>query len=318
MNRAAAALLALMLAPPAAAQSWPDKPVRVVVPLATGGTTDILARMLGQHLGETLRQSFIVDNRPGGGGNIGNEIVARARPDGYTLLMASPPLVINPSLERQIAYDPVRDYAAITLVASIPIVFAVHPAVAARSVKELIALARSKPGALTYASSGVGGSPHLAAALFTSMANVDITHVPYKGSGPALTDLLGGQVHMQFSGLPPLLPHIRTGKLRALAVGGATRTGTLPDVATLAEAGVPGYEATSWQGLAAPARTPRAIVQQLNTLIVTYMRRADARARLAELGADPVGSSPEQFAAFLNAEFTKWASVIRKTGARVE
>jgi len=318
MNRAAAALLALMLAPPAAAQSWPDKPVRVVVPLATGGTTDILARMLGQHLGETLRQSFIVDNRPGGGGNIGNEIVARARPDGYTLLMASPPLVINPSLERQIAYDPVRDYAAITLVASIPIVFAVHPAVAARSVKELIALARSKPGALTYASSGVGGSPHLAAALFTSMANVDITHVPYKGSGPALTDLLGGQVHMQFSGLPPLLPHIRTGKLRALAVGGATRTGTLPDVPTLAESGVPGYEATSWQGLAAPARTPRAIVQQLNTLIVTYMRRADARARLAELGADPVGSSPDQFAAFLNAEFTKWASVIRKTGARVE
>ena len=318
MRRAAALVLALVLAAPVAAQTWPDKPVRVVVPLATGGTTDILARMLGQHLGETLRQSFIVDNRPGGGGNIGNEIVARARPDGYTLLMASPPLVINPSLERKVTYDPVRDYTAITLVASIPIVFAVHPSVAARSVKELIALARSKPGALTYASSGVGGSPHLAAALFTSMANVDITHVPYKGSGPALTDLLGGQVHMQFSGLPPLLPHIRSGKLRALAVGGASRTATLPDVPTLVESGVPGYEATSWQGMAAPARTPRGIVQQLNTLIVAYVQRADARARLAELGADPVGSSPEQFAAFMQGEFTKWASVIRKTGARVE
>ena len=318
MRRAAALVLALALAAPVAAQTWPDKPVRVVVPLATGGTTDILARMLGQHLGETLRQSFIVDNRPGGGGNIGNEIVARARPDGYTLLMASPPLVINPSLERKVTYDPVRDYTAITLVASIPIVFAVHPSVAARSVKELIALARSKPGALTYASSGVGGSPHLAAALFTSMANVDITHVPYKGSGPALTDLLGGQVHMQFSGLPPLLPHIRSGKLRALAVGGASRTATLPDVPTLVESGVHGYEATSWQGMAAPARTPRGIVQQLNTLIVAYVQRADARARLAELGADPVGSSPEQFAAFMQGEFTKWASVIRKTGARVE
>ncbi|MGH8619645.1 MAG: tripartite tricarboxylate transporter substrate binding protein, partial [Burkholderiales bacterium] len=247
-----AAAVTVACASAAQAQAYPSKPIRLVVPLAPGGTTDILARLMAQRLAESLGQPVVVDNRPGAGGNIGNEVVARSLPDGYTLLMTAPPLVINPGLYKKIGYHPINDYTPITMVASVPVVLAVNPAVPAKNVKELIALAKANPGRLNYASSGVGGTNHLGGAMFATMAGVEIVHVAYKGSGPALTDLLAGQVQMQLSGLPPLLPFIKAGKLRALGIAGAKRTASLPDVPTIAEAGVPGYEATSWQGLSAP------------------------------------------------------------------
>jgi len=311
-------LAVLAAAGASAAQSYPARPLRIVAPLAPGGTTDIVARMLAQRFTDAWGQAAVVDNRPGAGGNIGNQIVAQAPPDGYTLLMAVPPLTINPSLYRKAGYDPIKDFAPISLVASVPIVFAVHPAVPARSVKELIALAKAKPGSLNYASSGSGGGPHLAAALFADMAQIEVVHVPYKGSGPAMSDLLGGQVQMQFSGLPPLLPFIRSGRLRALAVGGTQRSAALPDVPTIAESGLPGYEAASWQGLAAPAATPRTIVDAVQKEIARYVALPEAKARFAEIGAEPVGGTPEAFAAFIRSEVVKWAKVIKQSGARVD
>ncbi|MPZ45910.1 MAG: tripartite tricarboxylate transporter substrate binding protein [Betaproteobacteria bacterium] len=312
------ALVFSMPQPYAHAVGYPDRPIRLVVPLAPGGTTDILARLVAQRLTATLGQPVIVDNRPGAGGNIGNEVVARSAADGYTLLMAAPPLVINPGLYAKVGYRPVDDYTPISLIASVPVVLAVNPGVQARSVRELLTLAKAHPGKYNYASSGVGGTPHLAGALFASMAAVDIVHVPYKGSGPALTDLLGGQVHMQFSGLPPLLPFIRSGKLRALGVASTKRTPALPEVPTIVEAGLAGYEATSWQGLSAPARLPREITALLNATLVKFIAAPETRARFAELGAEPVGSSPAEFARFIKVEFDKWGPVIRQTGARAD
>ena len=294
---------------------YPAKPIRLVVPLAPGGTTDILARLIGQRFTDRLGRPVIVDNRPGAGGNIGNEVVAKAAPDGYTLLMANPPLVINPSL-MTVGYAPLVDYSPISLIASIPVVLAVNPSVSARSLKELIVLAKNSPGKYNYASSGNGGGPHLSAALFASMAGIDIVHVPYKGSGPALADLLGGQVHMQFSGLPPLLPLIKSGKLRALGIAGVKRSAALPEVPTIAEAGIAGYASASWQGLAAPARLPKNIVAKLHDESLSFITSADVQSRLAELGAEPVGSGPEEFAVFIKAEFEKWGRVIRQIGAR--
>jgi len=314
----ALAFTGLLAAEVAPAQPYPTRPLRIVVPLAPGGTTDILARMTAQRLSEVLGQPVVVDNRPGGGGTIGNRIVAQAPGDGYTLLMATPTMTINPSLHRDAGYDAVRDFAPVSLIAAIPIVLAVHPAVPARSVKELIALARAKPGTLNYASSGSGGGPHLSAALFADMAGIDIVHVPYKGSGPALTDLLGGQVQMQFSGLPPLIAFIRSGRLHALAVGGVSRSSALPDVPTVAEAGLPGYDAASWQGIALPASAPKRIVDLLAGEIARFVATTEARTRLAELGAEPVGGTPQAFAAFVRAEVPKWAQVIRRAGARAD
>ena len=311
--------VALACAPEwAAAQAYPTKPIRLVVPLAPGGAGDILARLVGQRITETLGQPVIVDNRAGAGGNIGNEVVARAVADGYTLLMAAPPLVINPLLYPNVTYHPVRDFTPITLVASVPVVLAVHPSVPAKSVKELIALAKGNPGKYTYASSGVGGTNHLAGVLFSKTAGVDLLHVGYKGSGPALTDLLGGQVHMQFSGLPPLLPHIRSGKLRALGVAGARRTASLPEVPTISEAGVPGFEATSWQGLAGPAKLPAPILSTLHGHIVKAIASPETHARILDMGADPVGNTPAEFARFIKSEFEKWRPIIRASGAKAE
>ena len=300
------------------AETYPDKPIRLVVPLSPGGTTDILARLMGQRLGDALGQAVVVDNRPGAGGNIGNELVAHALPDGYTLLMTAPPLVINPGLYKKIGYHPINDYAPIMLVASVPVVLAVNPAVPAKNVKELIALAKASPSRLNYASSGVGSTNHLAGAMFAAMAGVDIVHVPYKGSGPALTDLLAGQVQMQFSGLPPLLPFIRSQKLRALGIAGAKRSASLADVPTIAEAGVPGYEVTSWQGLSAPAKTPATILSLLHGRLVTIMAMPEVQARIVELGAEPVGSTPVEFARFIKSEYEKWGPIIKQTGARAD
>ncbi|MFM9863001.1 MAG: Bug family tripartite tricarboxylate transporter substrate binding protein [Micropepsaceae bacterium] len=304
--------------PYAHAAAYPDRPIRLVVPLAPGGTTDILARLVAQRLSTAFDQPVIVDNRPGAGGNIGNEVVARAVPDGYTLLMAAPPLVINPGLYTKVGYRPIDDYTPISLIASVPVVLAVNPGLPARSVKDLISLAKANPGTYNFASSGVGGTPHLAGALFASVAAVNIAHVPYKGSGPALTDLLAGQTHMQFSGLPPLLPFIKSGKLRPLGVASTRRSPALPDVPTISEAGVPGYEATSWQGLSAPAQLPREITTLLHATLVKYIAAAETQARFAELGAEPVGSTPAEFARFIKVEFNKWGPVIRQTGARAD
>jgi tripartite-type tricarboxylate transporter receptor subunit TctC len=316
--RASAVIAVFCACTPHVAAAYPDRPIRLVVPLAPGGTTDIVARLVAQRSAELLGQPVIVDNRPGAGGNIGNEVVARSTADGYTLLMAVPPLVINPGLYRKIGYRAIEDYTPISLIATVPIVLAVNPALPAKSVKELIALAKASPGKYNYASSGVGGTPHLAGALFSSMAGVDIVHVPYKGSGPALTDLLGGQVHMQFSGLPPLVPFIKSGKLRALGIAGLKRSPAMPDVPTIAESGVAGYEATSWQGLSAPARLPSEITVRLHSTLTKIVAAPDTQSRFAELGAEPVGSTSAEFARFVRIEFDKWGPVIRQTGARAD
>jgi len=313
-----AAAVCISCAGAAHAQAYPSKPIRLVVPLAPGGTTDILARLMAQRLAESLGQPVVVDNRPGAGGNIGNEVVARSLPDGYTLLMTAPPLVINPGLYKKIGYHPLNDYTPIMMVASVPVVLAVNPAVPAKNVKELIALAKANPGRLNYASSGIGGTNHLGGAMFATMAGVDIVHIAYKGSGPALTDLLAGQVQMQLSGLPPLLPFIKSGKLRALGIGGAKRTASLPEVPTIAEAGVPGYEATSWQGLSTPAKLSAPILSLLHGRLVKIMALPDVQTRIVELGAEPVGDTPAEFARFIRSEYEKWGPIIKQTGARAD
>jgi tripartite-type tricarboxylate transporter receptor subunit TctC len=317
MVRAFAVLLALV-SQLSLAQPYPSKPVRLIVGLAPGGATDIMARTLVPGLSEELGQPVVVDNRPGAAGTIGAGIVAKSPPDGYTLLSAGPgSLVINPLLGA-VPYDPARDFAPIAVVATAPNVLVVHPAVPAQSVGELIALARSRPGALNYASGGIGSTPHLAAALFAAMAGIRIAHVPYKGTGPAVTDLLGGQVQMAVLGIPTVLPHVRSGKLRPLAVTGKRRSPELPEVPTVDEAGVAGYEVSPWYGLLAPAATPSAIVARLSAEVNAVVRRAEFKQKLAAQGAEPEGSTPEEFAAYLRAEAARWAPVVKASGARAD
>jgi len=313
-----AAAAALAFAHSTHAQTYPTKPIRLVVPLAPGGATDILARILAQRMGDALGQPVVVDNRAGAGGNIGNEVVARSAPDGYTLLMTAPVLVINPALDSKVGYHPVRDFTPISLVASVPVVLAVHPTVTAKNVKELIALAKASPGKYNYSSSGVGGTNHVAGVLFAKMAGVDIVHVAYKGSSPAMTALFSGEVQIQFSGLPPLLQSIKSGKLRAIGVAGAKRANALPDVPTISESGLPGFEATSWQGLSGPAKLPNPILNLLHATVTKIVATPDIKSRISELGADPVGSTPAEFAKFIKSEFDKWGPIIRQSGARAE
>jgi tripartite-type tricarboxylate transporter receptor subunit TctC len=313
-----AGLAAALLACATSAQDYPSRPVRVIVPFAPGGPNEIIARLVAHELAGALGQPFIVENRPGAGGNIGTDFVAKSPPDGYTLLSAGPgSLVINPLLGA-VPYDPARDFAPIAIVATAPNVLVVHPAVPAQSVGELIALARSRPGALNYASGGIGSTPHLAAALFAAMAGIRIAHVPYKGTGPAVTDLLGGQVQMAVLGIPTVLPHVRSGKLRPLAVTGKRRSPELPEVPTVDEAGVAGYEVSPWYGLLAPAATPSAIVARLSAEVNAVVRRAEFKQKLAAQGAEPEGSTPEEFAAYLRAEAARWAPVVKASGARAE
>lgn len=303
----------------ACAQGYPSKPVRMVVPFPPGGTTDILARAVGQKLSEAWNQQVIIDNRPGAGGNIGTDIVAKAPADGYTLLMGTVGTqAINASLYAKLPYDPVKDFAPVTLVASVPNVLVVNATIPAKSVKELIALAKAKPGQLTFASSGNGTSIHLSGELFKTMTGTFMLHIPYKGSAPALTDLMGGQTNMMFDNLPSSMPHIKSGMLRALAVTSAKRSPALPDVPTIAEAGVPGYEASSWFGVLAPAGTPKEIVARLNADIVKVLAAPDIKERLSAQGADPVGNTPEQFAAYIRTEQIKWAKVVKDSGAKIE
>ena len=307
-------------APVAFAQSgYPSRSVRLVVPFPPGGTTDILARAAAQKLTEVLGQQVIVDNRPGAGGNIGAELVAHAPPDGYTLLMGTVGThAINASLYSKMPYDHIKDFAPVILVAGVPNVLVVTPSLPVNSVQELIAYAKANPGKLNFASSGNGTSIHLSGELFKSLTGVTMTHVPYKGSALALTDLVGGQVQLMFDNLPSSLAFIKAGKLRALAVTSATRAAALPDVPTMVEAGVPGFEATAWFGILAPAGTPRDVVTRLNGEVAKWLASPEAREKLMAQGAIAAGGSPEDFAHHIAAETTKWAKVVKESGAKID
>ena len=312
-----AALVACFTAAGAAAQTYPVKPVRIVVPFAPGGSNDILARVIGQKLTEIWGQQVIAENRPGGGTVIGTEVVAKSAPDGYTLLMVSPSHSTNPTLVRKLPYDTFRDLAPVILLAHSSNVLLSHPSLPARSVKELIALARSRPDQITFASGGNGTSTHLSGELLSQRAGVKMVHVPYKGAAPALLALLSGQVTWIFSNAIPSVPHLKAGRLRALGVTGAKRNPVLPDVPTLSDA-LPGFEVYSWYGIAAQGATPKDLVARINRDIARVLDTPEMKSRIASEGAEVRGGSPEEFAAFLRAEIDKWAVVIRKAGIKLE
>jgi tripartite-type tricarboxylate transporter receptor subunit TctC len=308
-----------LLAGGAQAQTYPSKPIRLVVPFPPGGTTDILARTVGQKMTENWGQPVVIDNRPGAGGNIGSDLVAKAAPDGYTLLMATISThAINVSLYKNLPFDSVRDFAPVSRIGTLPNILIVHPSVPVKSVKELIELAKSKPGELNFASSGVGTSLHLSGELFNSMAGVKLVHIPYKGSSPALADLLGGQVKIMFDNLPSALPHVKAGKLKPLAVTSAKRATVLPEVPTVIESGLPGFEVTSWFAIFVPAKTPTEIVAKLNGEIVKILNSGDVKEKLAQIGVDPAPTTPEALAAFAKAETEKWGKVVKATGASAD
>ncbi len=309
------ALMAVTAADAAFAQSaaaWPSKTIRIIVPSSPGGGTDITARALGPRLSEALGQPVVIDNRPGAGQLLGTELVARAPADGYTQLMAASAIVLNQVLAKKPPYDILRDFVPITVGAFVPHVLTVHPSLPARSVKELIALARANPGGLNYSSAGPGTSLHMAMELFLSMARITAVHVPYKGAGPATTDLLAGHVQMATTGALTVAPHLRSGKLRALGVTGAKRAAALPDVPTIAEAGVPGYEAIFWYALFAPAGTPRVIVNRMQSEVAKALQPPEVRERLAADGAEPGGMRSDAFAVFIKSELDKWGGVVRQ------
>jgi tripartite-type tricarboxylate transporter receptor subunit TctC len=296
----------------AMAQSYPNRPIRFVVPFAPGGSTDTLARTIGQKLTDALQQQVVVDNRSGANGNIGMEIVAHAAPDGYTILLGYiANLGIGPGLYAKLPFDPVGDYAPITQLASSPNILAVHPSLPVKSLRELIAYAKTNPKKLNFASSGVGSIGHLTGELLNRSAGVDMVHVPYKGSGQAVIDLLGGQVQMMFSGMSSVMQHIKAGKLRALAVTGAQRSPAVPDVPTIAESGFPGFEATAWYGVLAAARTPKPIVNRLHGEIVRALALPEVKERLNNVGFELVGGTPDEFAVFIKSEIAKWTRVVR-------
>jgi len=316
--RAIACMVLACLSVVAQAQDYPARAVRIVSPFAPGGPNDIIARLVAQKLSEALGQGFVVENRTGAGGNLGTDFVAKAPADGYTLLFAGPgSLIINPLLTK-VPYDTARDFAPISIVATAPNVLVVHPSVPAKTVKELIALARAQPGRLNYASAGTGSTAHFAVALFATMAGVELAHVPYRGTGPGVNDLVGGQVQLAIFGIPPVLPHVRSGKLRALAVTGKSRSPELPEVPTVDEAGVPGYEMNPWYGLLAPAGTPQAIVARLSSEVAKIVRSPDMREKLAAQGAEPVGGTPQDYAAAIRADTVLWTRIVRETGIKGE
>ena len=315
----AAGVLITFGAAPSSAQDYPSKPIRLVVPYPPGSGTDIVGRLLAQRLGESLGQQVYVDNRPGAGATIGTAFVAKGTPDGYTILMADlGPLAIGPSFYRQLPYDPIKELAPISQVAVLPFVLVVHPSVPANNVPELIALAKAKPGQLNYASVGNGTAVHLATELFRQIAGIDIVHIPYKGSAPALTDLVAGRTSMMFVNVLSVRGFLESGQLRAVAIGTAERSPAMPEVPTVAESTQPNFRAGVWFGLLAPAETPRAIIDRLNAETVRVLQTPDFKAKLIEQGAESIPSSAEQFSALIQAEITKWADVIRSSGVRME
>jgi tripartite-type tricarboxylate transporter receptor subunit TctC len=303
--------LALLVTVGAAAQSYPSKPIRVVDAYPPGGSTDVVARIIGAKFQESPGQIWIIDNRPGAQGIIGTDTVARAPADGYTLLMYTGSHAIHPSIYRNIPYDLMKAFAPVTQTTSTTNVLVVHPSLPARTVKEVLAIARSKPGQLNYSSAGIGSTTHMAMELLKSMVGVDITHIPYKGSAPAVMDCVAGHVTMMFGPMPVVAPHAKSGRLRVIAVSTSSRARAFPDVPTVAEAGVSGYESTNAVGVLAPAGVPREIVARLNQEIVRILNLPDVKERLSAMGADPVGSSPAEFAAFIQADMAKWAKVVR-------
>lgn len=302
----------------AAAQPYPSRPIRVIVSVPAGGTPDLTARLIGPAMSRALGQQLVIDNRGGAGGLIGAELAANATPDGYTLLISSPgALTILPHL-RKVPYDTLRDFAPIGLISSGPFLLLSHPSVPAKSVQDVIALARAQPGKLNYSSAGNGAPNHLAMELFKSMAGVDIQHVPYKGAPQAVADLLAGHMNFGFNSIAPMLPHVRAGRLRVLGVASAQRSRQLPDVPTISESGVPGFEAGNWFGMFAPAKTPHAIITKLSGALVQVVRSPEIRSQFEALGADPVGNSPEEFAAFVRRESERYGKVVKVSGAKLD
>jgi len=303
----------------AIAQLYPVKSIRLIVPFAAGGSSDTLARTLGQALSESFGQQVVVDNRPGAGGNIGMELAAKASPDGYTVVLADVAnLAISPTLYAKLPYDPVRDYSPVNMPATSPNVMLVHPSVPATTLKELLTLAKEKPRKITYASAGVGQVGHLTGEMLNQLAGVEMVHVPYKGSSQAVIDLVGGHIQVMFSAFSSTLPHIKAGRLRALAVTSRTRSAAVPDVPTIAESGFPGFEAVTWYSVVAPARTPRDAIERLNGEILQALGAAQVKERLSVLGFEIVGSPPDVLAAYIKSEIVKWAPVVKASGAKVD
>ena len=318
ISRAAIALAILVCPVPAQAQAYPAKPIRFLVPFAPGGGNDVVARLIGGRLSELWNQQVVIDNRGGAGGNIAAEIVARSAPDGYTIFLFNSANAIAPSLYKSVPFDPRKDFEPVILISTSPFALVVHPSTPAHSVKELIVLAKAKPRGYVYASGGNGSSTHLAAEQFRQMAGIEMVHVPYKGAGPAFVDLLAGQVTLYFSSIPPALPHVKSGRVRALAISSERRSQLWPDLPTIAEAGVPGYESGASYGLVTPARTPAVVVRKLNADVAKILGEPDLRARLAGQGMDIATGTPQDFARFMQAEIAKWAQVIKTSGARVD
>ena len=315
--RIATSLFAVLAALPSAqAQTYPNRAIRLVVPSSPGGGTDITGRIVAQKLSEQLGQQVVVDNRAGAGTIIGNEVVAKAAPDGYTLLMGLSTLAINPSMYAKLPYDALRDFAPVSLAVLSPNILTIHPSVPAKNVKEFVALAKAKPGTVTFGSAGLGTSPHLSGELLKVLTGIDIVHVPFKGSGQSIISQLAGEIAANFPSVPTAIPYIKAGKLRGLGVTTVKRTQALPDVPSIAEAGVPGYEATQWFGVLAPAGTPRPIIDRLHQEMVKLLRSADVRDRLIADGTDPVGNTPEEFAAYIKSETDKWTKVIAAAGIK--
>ena len=308
----------LCLAGPSFAADYPDRPIRLVVPFAPGGGTDLTARLISQRLPEALGKQIVVDNRPGGAGNIGTELVARAAPDGYTLLLAALSTTVNVSLFPKLPINPVKYFEPVSLFVTVPLLLVVHPSLPVQSVRDLVELAKAKPGQLNYSSGGMGTANHVAGELFKYMATVQMTHVPYKGGGPALVDLIGGQVHLFFGTMTLTSDHVKAGRLRALASTGAARVGAMPELPTVAESGVPGFEVGAWYGVLAPLGTPRPIVSRLSGELARIVRAGDVRDLLRAQGADPVGSTPDEFAQHLRIEVDKWSKIVKASGMRVD
>ncbi len=315
---ASAFWLTPLLASSASVDPYPTRPIRLISPFAPGGGNDIISRTLGAAVSKNIGQSIVVDNRPGANTIVAMEILARATPDGYTLLTTSSSQATNATLYTKLPYDSIKDFSPVSMVGVSPLVVAVNPALPIKSVSDLIAAAKAKPGSILYPSAGTGNSTHLGGELFAVMAGITLTHVPYKGLGPGLVDLMAGRLHLVFSTAPSAIPHIKTGRLRGLAVTTASRSGLVPQLPTVAESGVPGYEAGSWYGIIAPAGTPRAVITRLNREITQVLGTSEFREQLMTAGADPAPTTPEAFAAYLKSDIAKWAKVIKLSGAKIE
>ena len=310
------ALLLLSLIAPVSAETYPSKSLKIIVPYSPGGGSDIAARLIANKLSVVFAKTVIVENRPGAGGNIAHDLIAKAAPDGYTIMIAGMSLVTNAYLQEKLPYDPLKDFAPITLAVRVPNLLAVNNAVPAKSVKELIALAKAQPGTLAYASAGNGTSLHLAAELLQSMAQIELIHIPYKGSGPAEVDLISGQVQIIFDPIASALPHVKAGKMRALAITTAKRSNLLPDLPTMAESGLPGYESAAWFGFFAPAKTPPAIVDRLNKELVAILKQKDIQEKLAAIGVEPIGTPAKELDALMRSDMVKWEKVFRKAALK--